>query len=101
MKTIDSKLFEKIQSIELTIGSFLISTVLFTFYMVSNESANILVLASPFVVSIVFLNAVMLFHLVDNFIRQHEQRKDIGIKILILLSNIPIALLYYTIIMKH
>ncbi|MEO8237893.1 MAG: hypothetical protein ABI793_04035 [Flavobacterium sp.] len=97
MKTIDSKLFDEIKSIELAIGSFIISTVLFTFYMVSNESSNILVLASPFVVSIVFLNAIMLFHLIDNFIRQHEQRKDIGIKILILLSNIPIALLYFSI----
>jgi len=97
MKTINSKLFEEIQSIELTIGSFVISTVLFAFYMVSNESSNILVIASPFVVSIVFLNAVMLFHLIDNFIRWHEQRKDIVIKILILLSNIPIALLYYNI----
>lgn len=101
MKTSNSKLFEEIQSIELAIGSFLISSVLFTFYMASNESSNILVLASPFVVSIVFLNAVMLFHLMDNFIRQYEKRKDISIKILILLSNIPIALLYYVIIMKH
>ena len=101
MKNIDSKLFEEIQSIELAIGSFIISTVLFTFYIVSNESPNILVIASPFVVSIVFLNTVMLFHLIDNFIKQHEHRKDIGIKILILLSNIPITLLYYTIIMNH
>lgn len=100
MKTIDSKLFEEIRSIELAGGTLTISTVLFAFYMISNESSNILVIASPFVVSIIFLNAVMLFHLIDNFIRRHEQRKGIGIKILILLSNIPIALLYYTIIMK-
>lgn len=97
MKTIDSKLFEEIQSIELAVGTLIISTVLFTFHMISNESSNILVIASPFVVSVLFLNAVMLFHLMDNFIRQNEQRKDIGIKILILLSNIPIALLYFSI----
>jgi len=98
MKTIDSKLFEEIRSIELAVGSFIISTVLFTFYLISNESSNILVIASPFVVSVLFLNALMLFHLMDNFIRQHEQRKDTAIKILILLFNIPIALLYYSII---
>lgn len=97
MKTIDSKLFEEIRSIELAVGTLTVSTILFAFYMISNESSNILVIASPFVVSIIFLNAVMLFHLIDNFIRRHEQRKGIGIKILILLSNIPIALLYYTI----
>lgn len=97
MKTIDNKLFEEIRSIELAVGTLIISTVLFAFYMISNESSNILVIASPFVVSIVFLNAVMLFHLMGNFIKQHEQRKDTGIKILILLSNIPIALLYFSI----
>ena len=97
MNTIDRKLFEEIRSIELAVGSFIISTVLFTFYMISNENSNILVIASPFVVSILFLNVVMFFHLMDNFIRRHEQRKDTGIKILILLSNIPIALLYYSI----
>jgi len=97
MKTIDNKLFEEIRSIELAVGTLIISTVLFTFYMISNESSNILVIASPFVISIVFLNAVMLFHLMDNFIKQHKQRKDTGIKILILLSNIPIALLYFSI----
>ena len=97
MKTIDRKLFEEIRSIELAVGSFIISTVLFTFYMISNENSNILVIASPFVVSVLFLNTVMFFHLMDNFIRRHEQRKDTGIQILILLSNIPIALLYYSI----
>lgn len=97
MKTIDNKLFEEIRSIELAVGTLIISTVLFAFYMISNESSNILVIASPFVVSVLFLNAVMLFHLMDNFIKQHEQRKDTGMKILILLSNIPIALLYFSI----
>lgn len=97
MKTIDNKLFEEIRSIELAVGTLIISTVLFAFYMISNESSNILVIASPFVVSVLFLNAVMLFHLMDNFIKHHEHRKDTGIKILILLSNIPIALLYFSI----
>lgn len=97
MNTIDRKLFEEIRSIELAVGSFILSTVLFTFYMISNESSNILVIASPFVVSVLFLNAVMFFHLMDNFIKRHEQRKNTGIQILILLSNIPIALLYYSI----
>lgn len=98
MKTINNKLFEEIRSIELAAGTLIISTVLFAFYMISNESSNILIIASPFVISVLFLNAVMLFDLMDNFIKQHEQRKDIGIKILILLSNIPIALLYFSII---
>ncbi|MEN2399892.1 hypothetical protein GKZ90_0008900 [Flavobacterium sp. MC2016-06] len=100
MKTISNKNFEETQSIDLTILSFVISTVLFVLYIVSNESSSILVIAWPFAASILFLNAVMLIHLVDRFIKLTEQRKNIGIKILILLSNIPITILYYAIVMK-
>ena len=100
MKSINRKPFEETQSIDLTIGTLIISTILFVLYMVSNESSNILVLASPFVASMIFLNVIMFFHLVDNFIKLQEQRMDIGIKILILLSNIPITFLYYSIVMK-
>ncbi|KFF05745.1 hypothetical protein [Flavobacterium reichenbachii] len=100
MKTIDQKPFEETQSIDLTIGSFIIITILFALYMVSNESSNILIFASPFIVSAIILNVIMLFHLLDNFIRHYEMRKDIGIKILILLSNIPITFLYYTVVIK-
>lgn len=100
MKSINRKPFEETQSIDLTIGTLIISTILFVLYMVSNESSNILVLASPFAASMLFLNAIMFFHLLDNFIKLPEQRMDIGIKILVLLSNIPITFLYYSIVMK-
>lgn len=100
MKTIDKKLFEETQSIEVVIGTFIISTVLFAVYMFSNESSNVLVFASPFVVSTLLANVIMLFHLIDKFIRLHEQQKDIAVKILLVLSNIPIAFLYYAIAMK-
>jgi len=95
MKTITKNTFEETQSIDLTIGTFTVSTLLFIIYILSNENSNILVVASPFVFSAIILNAIMLFHLTDNFIKLTEQRKDIGTKILILLSNIPVTLLYY------
>ncbi|MBP1221487.1 hypothetical protein [Flavobacterium sp. 1355] len=95
MKAINKNTFEETQSIDLTIGTFTVSTLLFIIYILSNENSNILVIASPFVVSAIILNAIMLFHLTDNFIKLREQRKDIGTKILILLSNIPVTLLYY------
>lgn len=100
MKTIDKKTFDETESIHLTIGSFIISTLLFVLYILSNENSNVLVIASPFVVSAIVLNTIMLFHLTDLFIRMPELRKDIGIKILILLSNIPVTFLYYCIVMK-
>jgi hypothetical protein len=100
MKTISKKPFEEKQSIELAIGSFVISTLLFILYIFSNESSNMLVIASPFVASAIFLNTIMLVHLADRFIHLPEQRKDIGFKILVLISNIPITVLYYLIVMK-
>ncbi|RZJ52195.1 MAG: hypothetical protein EOO44_12605 [Flavobacterium sp.] len=95
MKTINKNTFEETQSIDLTIGTFAVSTFLFILYILSNESSNVLVIASPFAFSAIILNAIMFFHLTDHFIKLPEQRKDIGIKILTLLSNIPITLLYY------
>ncbi|TCN59676.1 hypothetical protein D0809_07110 [Flavobacterium circumlabens] len=100
MKTIDKKTFDETASIDLTIGSFIISTLLFVMYILSNENSNVLVIASPFVFSAIVLNTIMLLHLTDLFIRMPELRRDIGIKILILLSNIPITFLYYCIVMK-
>lgn len=95
MKTINKNTFDETQSIDLTIGTFAVSTLFFILYILSNESSNVLVAASPFVVSAIMLNAIMFFHLTDNFIRLSGQRKDIAVKILTLLSNIPITLLYY------
>jgi hypothetical protein len=44
------------------------------------------------------LNVIMFCHLLHNFYILPQQRKYIGVKILILLSNIPIALLYFSIL---
>lgn len=100
MTTINQKLSKETQTIELVIGTFVISTVLFAVYMFSAKNSNVLVFASPFVVSTLLLNGIMLFHLTGRFVKFYEERKDIAVKILLLLSNIPIAFLYYVIGMK-
>lgn len=100
MQTIHKKLSQETQSIELTIGTFIISTVLFTFYMFTSQNANVLVFAFPFVVSALLLNGIMLFHLIGRFIKLYRERKDIAVKILLMLSNIPVAYLYYVVAMK-
>ncbi|MCP2025725.1 hypothetical protein L1276_000865 [Flavobacterium sp. HSC-32F16] len=100
MKTIQNKPFEEKQSTELAIGTFTISTLLFMLYIVSNESPNILVIAWPFALSGIVLNSIMLFHLTERFIHLPAHRRDIAVKILIILSNIPITFLYYLAVMK-
>ncbi|OOV16649.1 hypothetical protein [Flavobacterium sp. LM4] len=100
MQTTHQKLSEETQTIELVIGTFIISTILFVFYMFTRQNANVLLFAFPFAVSVLFLNAIMLFNLTGRFVKLYKERKDIAVKILLLLSNIPIGLLYYVISMK-
>jgi hypothetical protein len=57
-----------------------------------------LIIGFIFMVIATFLNAIMLCHLLYHFYILPQQRKYIGLKIVILLSNIPIAFLYYIII---
>ncbi len=101
MKTINNKSFEEKQSTELAIGSFIIITILFILYIVTNQSPNILVIAWPFAFSAIIVNLIMFIHLTDRFIHLPEQRRDIAVKILILLSNIPITFFYYLLVMKN
>ncbi|CAM3514094.1 hypothetical protein [Flavobacterium chungbukense] len=99
MKTIHKPLQEK-QSIELAIGTFIITTVLFMFYIISNENATVLVIAWPFALAAILVNIIMFIHLADRFLHLPQQRKEIGFKILMLLSNIPITFFYYLMVMK-
>lgn len=101
MKTIQDKPFKEKQSIELAVGSFIITTILFSLYIISNESPNVLVIAWPFALFAIIVNLIMFVHLTDRFMHLPQQRKEIGIKILVLLSNIPITYLYYLIVMKN
>ncbi|MEN2488407.1 hypothetical protein AAYQ05_11470 [Flavobacterium sp. B11] len=99
MKTIHNP-FEEKQSIELAIGTFIISTILFILYIISNGNPMVLVIAWPFALGAIIVNAIMFVHLTDRFIHLPEQRRDIGTKILILLSNIPLTFIFYLIVMK-
>ena len=99
MKTIHNP-FEEKQSIELAVGTFIISTLLFMLYILSHGNAMVLVIAWPFALAGLVVNTIMFFHLMEKFIHLPQHRKDIGIKILILLSNIPILFFYYLVGMK-
>ncbi|MCM0666636.1 hypothetical protein [Flavobacterium tyrosinilyticum] len=99
MKTIYNPSEEK-QSTELAIGTFAISTILFILYIVSNGNGMVLVIAWPFALAAIVVNLIMFVHLMERFIHLPQQRKEIAIKILLLLSNIPITFLYYLVVMK-
>lgn len=100
MKTIIEKPFKEKNATTLSVGSFIISTILFMLYVVSGGSASIFIIAWPFVLAAIVLNTIMITHLVDNLIKHPNQRKYILGKIVLLLLNIPVVYFYYTIVIK-
>lgn len=91
--------FEGRTSTELALGCFAIGTLFFILFMTLQDTSFIILIGFIFCVFAVILNTIMLYHLLYHFYVLPQQRKYIGTKILILLGNIPIALLYYSIIL--
>lgn len=90
--------FEGRSSTELALGCFTIGTLLFILFLTLTDNSFILLISFVFIVLATPLNIIMLSHLLYHFYIRPQQRKYIGVKIAILLSNIPIAFLYFGII---
>ena len=81
------------------IGSFLIGTLLFlSFQITKNE--NLIYIGFFYVLLALFFNSLVLIYLVNRLIFFSE-KEETAIKILILLSNIPIAYLYFTLTLNN
>ena len=76
------------------ISCFILGTILFIFYMVFPDD-NLLLIGVMYVAAAVVLNLVILISLVYQLITIPFERTAIVVRILILLSNIPIAIMYY------
>ncbi|RTY89102.1 hypothetical protein [Flavobacterium sp. GT3R68] len=85
-------------STELAIGSFIIGTVFFILHQVYPNADSVFMMGFMYVATAILLNAIMLIHLVYHFLLCPNQSEYIAIKMMILLSNIPIAAMYYHII---
>lgn len=96
--SINEEKFEGRSSTELAIGYFIIGTILFLLFLILKTNYIILLFGFLFVVFAIFLNALVFLHLAYSYFMLPNQREYIGRKILILLSNIPIALLYYSMV---
>ncbi|PZX94665.1 hypothetical protein DOS84_03675 [Flavobacterium aquariorum] len=90
--------FDGRTSTELAIGCFTIGTLFFILFLTLQDTSFVLIIGFIFMIMAIFLNAIMFCHLLYHFYILPQQRKYIGLKILILLGNIPIAFLYYIII---
>ncbi|WP_264563840.1 hypothetical protein [Flavobacterium sp. N3904] len=88
--------FEGKTSTELAVGCFTIGTFFFILFLTLQDTSFVFIINCIFIIMALPLNAIMLGHLLHHFYILPQQRKNIGIKIIILLSNIPIAFLYYS-----
>jgi hypothetical protein len=78
-------------------GSFVIGTIFFLSYM-KFQTENILVFGFLYVLAAVFFNLIILINLISQLLTIRGERLNTFIKILIILSNIPIAVAYFIII---
>jgi len=90
--------FEGRTSTELAIGCFTIGTLFIILFLTLQDTSFAFIIGFIFIIMALPLNAIMLTHLLHHFCILPQQRKYIGLKIIILLSNIPIALLYFSIL---
>jgi len=81
-------------STHMAIGSFGIGSLLLLLYKLFPENENLLPVVLAYVVIAFGLNTIVFFHLLHYFITQKNYRKYFAVKMLILLGNIPIAVLY-------
>ena len=82
----------------LAIGSFGIGTVLLLLHLYFAKDFDILLLGFFYVLFAILLNGITFLNLLFQFFIKPDEREDLAIKMLIMLANIPIALLYLYIV---
>ena len=90
--------FEGRTSTELAAGCCSIGTLFFILFLTQEDTSFTFIIGFIFIIMALPLNVIMFCHLLHHFYILPQQRKYIGVKILILLSNIPIAFLYFSIL---
>ncbi|WP_395060393.1 hypothetical protein [Flavobacterium sp.] len=78
-------------------GSFAFGTIFFISYM-KFQNENILLFGFLYVLAAIFFNLIILINLISQLLTIRGERANTFIKILIVLSNIPIALTYLIIL---
>ena len=85
----------------LALISFAIGTLLLFMHLLLPKVVQIIIMGHLYVAVTILINFCTLLYLLYQFALYRFHRETIAIKILILLSNIPIALLYLNIIIHN
>ena len=87
-------------STQLAIGSFIIGTLLLLLHLQFPESI-VIGIGLVFVVFSIIFNVIVLVNLIYLLITQKNHFEYFTIKILILLANIPVTIVYLKIVFQH
>lgn len=82
-------------STQIAIASFGIGTLLFLLHQLFPKEEIIFVSGFFFVLIALFVNGVVLLNLIHHFIFFSNHREYFGIKILLVMANLPIAALFF------
>lgn len=82
----------------LAIGSFSIGTFLFLIHFILPEFGLLYLIGYFYLLFAFLINLLVFLNLLFQFLIKPEEREDLAIKMLIMLANIPIALLYLCIV---
>ena len=87
-------------STQLAIGSFIIGTLLLLLHLQFTTS-TIIIIGFVFVALAILFNGIVLVNLIYLLITQKNHFEYFTIKILILLANIPVTIVYLKIVFQH
>ena len=85
----------------LAMGSFGIGTLFLLLHLLFPKEADILIWGFLYVLLAIVLNCFSLLILLILYIGNRLERETIAIRIMIVLANIPIAILYTTIVIQY
>ena len=87
-------------STQLAIGSFSIGTLLLLLHLGLPHEERILILGFFYVLFSALITGIVFLNLLFHFVTNPFQREIMAIKMMILLSNIPLTLMYFYLIIK-
>ena len=87
-------------STQLALTCFCIGTLLLGAFFLFPQNEGIIITGLFFVIFAIFFNGIVLINLLYQWVTIPDERENTAVKLLILLSNIPIALLYLYLIIN-
>lgn len=88
-------------STKFALYSFGIGTTIFLLHLIAPEEDGILIIGLLFVIAAILFNSIIFLNLIYILITDSENREQTVIQILILLANIPIAALYFFLVVRE